>query len=115
MEFEKFTSGFGSKMLEKMGFSGRLGKNETGREEPIDTEKSQRDTRGLGVSAADAYPVANWQHVAAADDGEGADEGKPPDPALKKRGIGFEAGGTMGDEAPTSSASAVAAPAELKI
>ena len=28
MGFEKFTSGFGSKMLQKMGFSGRLGKNE---------------------------------------------------------------------------------------
>ena len=46
MEFKKFTSGFGSKMLEKMGFSGRLGKNQTGREEPIDTDKSQRNTCG---------------------------------------------------------------------
>lgn len=34
-QYEEHTLGFGSRMLKKMGFSGRLGKNGTGRAEPI--------------------------------------------------------------------------------
>lgn len=34
-QFSKHTTGFGFKMLQKFGFKGRLGKNETGRINPI--------------------------------------------------------------------------------
>eukprot|EP00871_Galdieria_phlegrea_P004770 jgi/Galph1/5294/GphlegSOOS_G3903.1 len=35
-DWEKYTKGFGSKMLQKMGFTGRLGANEQGLEKPLE-------------------------------------------------------------------------------
>lgn len=46
-QFENHTKGFGLKMLMKMGFKGRLGKEEQGISQPIQV-KARPDNRGLG-------------------------------------------------------------------
>jgi len=48
-DWEKYTSGFASKMMKKMGFKGRLGKDETGRSNPVTAFKRGK---GLGLGFA---------------------------------------------------------------
>eukprot|EP01083_Nonionella_stella_P284948 969988_1 len=50
--FEKHTKGIGLKLLRKMGFKGRLGKNETGRVNPVLAKQRPRGA-GLNFEGAD--------------------------------------------------------------
>uniref|UniRef100_A0A2P2I9F2 Tuftelin-interacting protein 11 n=1 Tax=Hirondellea gigas TaxID=1518452 RepID=A0A2P2I9F2_9CRUS len=50
--FEQHTRGIGMKLMKKMGFKGRLGKNETGRSEPV-VAVPRRARAGLNFNGAD--------------------------------------------------------------
>jgi hypothetical protein len=51
-EFESHTKGIGAKLLAKMGFTGKLGKNETGRMKALEVSLRPKNS-GLGSCQAD--------------------------------------------------------------
>ena len=57
-EFEKHTTGYGSRMLAKMGFKGRLGKSENGIINPV-LQKSQRLKQKEELDPARARETSN--------------------------------------------------------
>jgi hypothetical protein len=59
--WEKHTKGIGSKLLQKFGFSGRLGAKETGIEKPIEVNLRQVNV-GLGFGNANASAINREKH-----------------------------------------------------
>ena len=72
-DWERHTSGFGSSLLKKMGFKGRLGCNEDGIAAPVETKDSQTNSKGLGFQGSKQKKK-----------GAGVDSSTPYGPPTKK-------------------------------